>query len=192
MSRTRFVVSREGEELADASGRLSFGLAISGTSLRHSGLTKSGTTILSCRQRMNVEYVPSSFVASHRGSLSSPFRPRLTYAPLLRSCSQSPLYRTSLLHLINLYLPRLSGTCLSRFILDLPDVPLELLSILQALCTDPDRSRGRVGLKTLRDLVVERPPLREDALRNLLELCTHAGESSRPLSLPFPFDRING
>lgn len=48
--------------------------------------------------------------------------------------------------------------------------------MVQDICTDLDRVKGRAAMKTLKDLTVERPPLRDEGLRLLLELCTHPGE----------------
>ncbi|CDZ97637.1 mRNA cleavage and polyadenylation factor II complex, subunit PTA1 [Phaffia rhodozyma] len=82
-------------------------------------------------------------------------------------------YRSSLLLLMNTYLPRISGTSLIQFILDLPEIPSEVLQMVQTLCADPDRTKGRVGMKILKDLTVERPPVRGSTVEALLELCTH-------------------
>lgn len=64
----------------------------------------------------------------------------------------------------------------SRFLLDLPSVPIDVLDLLRDLCVDGSSSdRMQVGYTTLRGLVVQRPSMRIDALNVLLELTTHPG-----------------
>lgn len=71
----------------------------------------------------------------------------------------------------------LASPSLPAFLLSLPDLPHEALQVLQSLCEHSDRALARIGMRTLRELVVERPPVRELALGQLLELCTHPGLS---------------
>jgi symplekin len=71
----------------------------------------------------------------------------------------------------------MTGFALHRLLTDLPEIPISVLGQLQSLCTDSaDRTKGKAGMKILKEIAVERPPLREEALRILLELCTHSGE----------------
>ncbi|KAJ6518677.1 Symplekin tight junction protein C terminal-domain-containing protein [Mycena sanguinolenta] len=68
----------------------------------------------------------------------------------------------------------------SRFLLDLPAVPEDVLGLLRELCVDansPDRMQ--VGFVTLRGLVTQRPSLRSEALNVLLELTTHSDKKTR-------------
>ncbi|KAF9462864.1 Symplekin tight junction protein C terminal-domain-containing protein [Collybia nuda] len=68
----------------------------------------------------------------------------------------------------------------SRFLLDLPAVPGDVLGLLRDLCVDytsPDRMQ--VGFTTLRGLVIQRPSMRTDALNVLLELTTHPEKKTR-------------
>ncbi|KAJ7449602.1 Symplekin tight junction protein C terminal-domain-containing protein [Mycena latifolia] len=68
----------------------------------------------------------------------------------------------------------------SRFLLDLPAVPDDVLGLLRELCVDtnsPDRMQ--VGFVTLRGLVTQRPSMRSDALNVLLELTTHSDKKTR-------------
>ncbi|KAJ7672658.1 Symplekin tight junction protein C terminal-domain-containing protein [Mycena rosella] len=68
----------------------------------------------------------------------------------------------------------------SRFLLDLPAVPDDVLGLLRELCVDtnsPDRMQ--VGFVTLRGIVTQRPSLRSDALNVLLELTTHSDKKTR-------------
>ncbi|KAJ6581382.1 Symplekin tight junction protein C terminal-domain-containing protein [Mycena capillaripes] len=68
----------------------------------------------------------------------------------------------------------------SRFLLDLPAVPEDVLGLLRELCVDtnsPDRMQ--VGFVTLRGLVTQRPSMRSDALNVLLELTTHPDKKTR-------------
>ncbi|KAG6857467.1 hypothetical protein H0H87_003534 [Tephrocybe sp. NHM501043] len=68
----------------------------------------------------------------------------------------------------------------SRFLLDLPSVPEDVLGLLRDLCIEynsPDRMQ--VGFATLRGLVINRPSMRTDALAILLELTTHPEKKTR-------------
>ncbi|KAL4063109.1 Symplekin tight junction protein C terminal-domain-containing protein [Scleroderma yunnanense] len=65
----------------------------------------------------------------------------------------------------------------SRFLLDLPDVPSDVLDMLRELSVESDKMH--VGFTTLRDFVLERPSLREEALRVLLDLTTHPESVTR-------------
>ncbi|KAG6866570.1 hypothetical protein C0991_002055 [Blastosporella zonata] len=68
----------------------------------------------------------------------------------------------------------------SRFLLDLPSVPEDVLDLLRDLCIEynsPDRMQ--VGFATLRGLVINRPSMRADALTVLLELTTHPEKKTR-------------
>ncbi|TFK32777.1 Symplekin tight junction protein C terminal-domain-containing protein [Crucibulum laeve] len=68
----------------------------------------------------------------------------------------------------------------SRFLLDLPTVPPEVLDLLRDLCIDfnnPDKMP--VGFTTLRGLVIQRPSMRTEALNILLELTTHPDKKTR-------------
>lgn len=85
----------------------------------------------------------------------------------------------------------------SRFLLDLPSVPPDLLSSLREMCVEPDRyvhdiyhlcvysirmsRRRNVGFTALREFVQERPSLRGEAMTMLLELTTHPGIITLPL-----------
>ncbi|KAG6821193.1 hypothetical protein H0H93_004013 [Arthromyces matolae] len=64
----------------------------------------------------------------------------------------------------------------SRFLLDLPSVPEDVLGLLRDLCIEASSSeRMQVGFATLRGLVINRPSMRAEALTVLLELTTHPG-----------------
>ncbi|KAI5992588.1 Symplekin tight junction protein C terminal-domain-containing protein [Pisolithus orientalis] len=65
----------------------------------------------------------------------------------------------------------------SRFLLDLPDVPSDVLDMLRDLSVEAEKMH--VGFTTLRDLVLERPSLRAEALRVLLDLTTHPDSVTR-------------
>ncbi|KAF5383732.1 hypothetical protein D9615_003524 [Tricholomella constricta] len=68
----------------------------------------------------------------------------------------------------------------SRFLLDLPSVPSDVLDLLRDLCLDTTSSdRMQVGFATLRGLVINRPSMRTDALTVLLELTTHPEKRTR-------------
>ncbi|KIK60366.1 hypothetical protein GYMLUDRAFT_43667 [Collybiopsis luxurians FD-317 M1] len=68
----------------------------------------------------------------------------------------------------------------SRFLLDLPSVPADVLSLLRELCVEnesPDKMQ--IGFSTLRGFVMQRPLMRADALNVLLELTTHPEKKIR-------------
>ncbi|KAJ7077855.1 Symplekin tight junction protein C terminal-domain-containing protein [Mycena belliarum] len=68
----------------------------------------------------------------------------------------------------------------SRFLLDLPAVPEDVLGLLRELCVDTNSpERMQVGFVTLRGLVTQRPSMRVDALNVLLELTTHSDKKTR-------------
>ncbi|KAG5647460.1 hypothetical protein DXG03_009391 [Asterophora parasitica] len=68
----------------------------------------------------------------------------------------------------------------SRFLLDLPSVPGDILDILRDLALDTTNSdKMQVGFATLRGLVINRPSMRADALTILLELTTHPEKRTR-------------
>ncbi|KAJ7115848.1 Symplekin tight junction protein C terminal-domain-containing protein [Mycena epipterygia] len=93
-----------------------------------------------------------------------------------------PNYDTWLNQIVASYQTLLDGKdrTFSRFLLDLPAVPEDVLSLLRELCVDtnsPDRMQ--VGFVTLRGLVTQRPSMRTDALNVLLELTTHSDKKTR-------------
>nr|GAT46745.1 predicted protein [Mycena chlorophos] len=68
----------------------------------------------------------------------------------------------------------------SRFLLDLPSVPEDVLDLLRELCIDANSpEKLQVGFVTLRGLVIQRPSMRSDALTILLELTTHPDKKTR-------------
>ncbi|KAK7030720.1 mitogen-activated protein kinase [Favolaschia claudopus] len=93
-----------------------------------------------------------------------------------------PNYDTWLNQIVASYQTLLDGKdrTFSRFLLDLPAVPEDVLGLLRELCVDtnsPDRMQ--VGFVTLRGLVTQRPSLRAEALNVLLELTTHSDKKTR-------------
>ncbi|KAJ7634117.1 Symplekin tight junction protein C terminal-domain-containing protein [Mycena polygramma] len=93
-----------------------------------------------------------------------------------------PNYDTWLNQIVASYQTLLDGKdrTFSRFLLDLPAVPEDVLGLLRELCVDtnsPDRMQ--VGFVTLRGLVTQRPSMRSDALNVLLELTTHSDKKTR-------------
>ena len=79
----------------------------------------------------------------------------------------------------------------AKFLLDLPSIPADVLDLLRDLSVDPEKyvlsvfwcltnvlihgDRMHVGFTSLREFVLERPSLRAEALRVLLDLTTHPG-----------------
>ncbi|KAG8942711.1 hypothetical protein FRC04_003541 [Tulasnella sp. 424] len=65
----------------------------------------------------------------------------------------------------------------TRFLIDLPSLPPNILSLLSDLSIDPDTMP--VGFNSLRELVTLRPPLRAEAMKILLDLTTHPDKAIR-------------
>lgn len=71
----------------------------------------------------------------------------------------------------------------SRFVLDLPAVPPDVLGLLRDLCVDESSDKVTIGFITLRGLVLQRPSLRTEALNILLELTTHPDKKTRAAAI---------
>ncbi|KAJ3536396.1 hypothetical protein NM688_g6844 [Phlebia brevispora] len=69
----------------------------------------------------------------------------------------------------------------SRFLLDLPAVPPELMSLLREMCVEADRRS--IGFTVLREFVTQRPSLRDEAMNMLLELTTHPDKITRTAAI---------
>ncbi|TFK51746.1 hypothetical protein OE88DRAFT_1679157 [Heliocybe sulcata] len=65
----------------------------------------------------------------------------------------------------------------TRFLLDLPSIPPDVLEMLRELCLESERMQ--VGFTTLRELVLQRPTLRYESMNILLELTTHSEKITR-------------
>ncbi|SJL03526.1 related to Symplekin [Armillaria ostoyae] len=91
-------------------------------------------------------------------------------------------YETWLNQIVASYQTVLDGKdrTFSRFLLDLPSIPSDVLVLLRDLCVDPDSpDRMQVGFTTLRGFVIQRPAMRSDALNVLLDLTTHPEKKIR-------------
>ncbi|KAF9245242.1 Symplekin tight junction protein C terminal-domain-containing protein [Melanogaster broomeanus] len=65
----------------------------------------------------------------------------------------------------------------AKFLLDIPSVPPDVLDLLRDLSVDTEKMH--VGFTSLREFVLERPSLRAEALRVLLDLTTHPESVTR-------------
>ncbi|KAI1796643.1 Symplekin tight junction protein C terminal-domain-containing protein [Ganoderma leucocontextum] len=65
----------------------------------------------------------------------------------------------------------------SRFLLDLPAVPQDVLNLLRESCVEPERRQ--MSFAALREFVSQRPSLRAEAMNMLLELTTHPDKITR-------------
>ncbi len=92
-------------------------------------------------------------------------------------------YTISLENILTTYLSKLDqkDKSLSTFLSTLPEIPDSCLDTLQTLCEDPEYLI--LGLLTLRDLAENRPPIREQALGRLLEICTHSDRKIRVMGI---------
>ncbi|CAD6567154.1 MAG: hypothetical protein TREMPRED_003351 [Tremellales sp. Tagirdzhanova-0007] len=92
-------------------------------------------------------------------------------------------YNVSLDGILSAYLPTVDARdrSLSSFLSTLPEIPTSVVSMLETLCNDTERSIA--GFLALRDLVEARPPVRQQALRILLELCTHTERKTRVMAI---------
>ncbi|PSR72823.1 hypothetical protein PHLCEN_2v11320 [Hermanssonia centrifuga] len=90
-----------------------------------------------------------------------------------------PNYEIWLNQLVAVYQTHLDNKdrTFSRFLLDLPAVPPDVMSLLREMCVEPDRRQ--VGFAALREFVAQRPSLRAEAMNMLLELTTHADKITR-------------
>lgn len=97
--------------------------------------------------------------------------------------SSSQQYNSNLEAILATFLPKIDGKdkSLAVFLTSLPELPLSVITMLESLCVDPERSI--VGFLALRDLVETRPPVRQPALNALLELCTHDDRKIRVLAI---------
>ncbi|KAJ2915453.1 hypothetical protein MD484_g4945, partial [Candolleomyces efflorescens] len=96
-----------------------------------------------------------------------------------------PNYDTWLNQIVAGYQTILDGKdrTFSRFLLDLPAVPADVLDLLRDLCVDGSSDRIQVGYTTLRGLVLQRPSMRTEALNVLLELTTHPERKTRAAAI---------
>ncbi|KAL4250329.1 hypothetical protein ABKN59_005891 [Abortiporus biennis] len=90
-----------------------------------------------------------------------------------------PNYDTWLNQIVAMHQTHFDGKDKSfgRFLLDLPSVPQDVLSLLREMCVEPDRRP--VGFAALREFVQQRPSLRSEAMTMLLELTTHSDKITR-------------
>ncbi|CCM02435.1 uncharacterized protein FIBRA_04534 [Fibroporia radiculosa] len=91
----------------------------------------------------------------------------------------APNYETWLNQIVAAYQTHLDGKdrTFSRFLLDLPHVPPDVLSLLRESCVEQDRRQ--MGFAALREFVTQRPSLRAEAMNMLLELTTHPDKVTR-------------
>ncbi|KAL5492454.1 hypothetical protein ACEPAI_3901 [Sanghuangporus weigelae] len=90
-----------------------------------------------------------------------------------------PIYPLWVQKLVNAYEPMIDAKdrTLSKFLLDIPFIPQEVLNLLRDLCVEHDRMQ--VGFITLREFVIQRVPLRAQAMKTLLDLTTHSDKVTR-------------
>ncbi|KAG0353419.1 hypothetical protein BG005_007290 [Podila minutissima] len=70
---------------------------------------------------------------------------------------------------------------LTRFLLEVPELPEGAVDIIQKYCDDP--ARAQIGISCLRDVVNLRPPSRNHALDIVLRYTTHPERSQRNLAI---------
>ncbi|KAF9313008.1 hypothetical protein BG003_005695 [Podila horticola] len=70
---------------------------------------------------------------------------------------------------------------LTRFLLEVPELPEGAVDIIQKYCDDP--ARAQVGISCLRDVVNLRPPSRNHALNIVLRYTTHPERPQRNLAI---------
>ncbi|TBU30651.1 Symplekin tight junction protein C terminal-domain-containing protein [Dichomitus squalens] len=90
-----------------------------------------------------------------------------------------PNYETWLNQIVAAYQTHAEGKdrTFSRFLLDLPAVPQDVLNLLRESCVEPERRQ--MGFAALREFVSQRPSLRAEAMNMLLELTTHPDKITR-------------
>lgn len=94
-----------------------------------------------------------------------------------------PNYETWVNQVISVFQTHLDGKdrTFSKFLLDLPLLPSDILALLRDMCVDPERMP--VGFNTLKGIVVQRPALRLEALTILLDLTTHPEKMPRTAAI---------
>jgi symplekin len=92
-------------------------------------------------------------------------------------------YAANLDAVIASYLPKVDARdkALGAFLTSLPEIPQSVISVLESLCLDIERSI--VGFLALRELVETRPPVRGQTLDILLQLCTHPDLKLRVMAI---------
>jgi len=92
-------------------------------------------------------------------------------------------YAANLDAVIASYLPKVDARdkALGAFLTSLPEIPQSVISVLESLCLDIERSI--VGFLALRELVETRPPVRAQTLDILLQLCTHPDLKLRVMAI---------
>jgi symplekin len=92
-------------------------------------------------------------------------------------------YAANLDAIIASYLPKVDARdkALGLFLTSLPEIPQSVISVLESICLDVERSI--VGFLALRELVETRPPVRAQTLDILLQLCTHPDLKLRVMAI---------
>lgn len=92
-------------------------------------------------------------------------------------------YAANLDAVIASYLPKVDARdkALGAFLTSLPEIPQSVISVLESICLDVERSI--VGFLALRELVETRPPVRAQTLDILLQLCTHPDLKLRVMAI---------
>ncbi|KAK7061099.1 hypothetical protein VNI00_000835 [Paramarasmius palmivorus] len=100
--------------------------------------------------------------------------------------SRNPKWRANydawLNQIVSAYQANLDGKdrTFSRFLMDIPSVPADILDLLRDLCVEYESpEKLQVGFYTLRSFVTQRPAIRAEALNVLLELTTHPEKKTR-------------
>lgn len=70
---------------------------------------------------------------------------------------------------------------LTRFLLEVPELPNGAVDVIQRYCDDPDRAQ--LGISCLRDIVNLRPPSRDHALEILLQYTTNSALLQRSMAI---------
>ncbi|KIP10039.1 hypothetical protein PHLGIDRAFT_28714 [Phlebiopsis gigantea 11061_1 CR5-6] len=131
------------------------------------------------RQKL-CDYIMSDFPSRLR--LATTWMNEEWYNDQIRTEEESewrPNYETWLNQIVAVYQTHLDNKdrTFSHFLLDLPTVPSDIMSLLREMCVEADRRQ--VGFATLRDFVSQRPSLRAEAITMLLELTTHPDKTTR-------------
>ncbi|KAH9945718.1 Symplekin tight junction protein C terminal-domain-containing protein [Amylocystis lapponica] len=131
-------------------------------------------------RQMLCDYIMADF--SGRLSLATTWMNEEWYndqIQLLRDRDWPPNYETWLNQIVAVYQTHSEGKdkTFSRFLLDLPSVPPDVLNLLRESCIEPERRQ--IGFAALREFVSQRPSLRVEAMNMLLELTTHPDKVTR-------------
>ena len=118
------------------------------------------------------EYIAADFTA--RSKFAAVWLNEEWYSDMLNGTKNYP---ERLKNVLAALMAKNDSKSLSSFLTSLPEIPPSIVASISSLCLDPEN--GVVGFIALRELIETRPPVRQEALSRLLEMCTHEDRKIR-------------